>query len=225
MNDAPDRSFTEALKAAAAPCWRAAVEHRFVRDLADDSLPDPVYAAYLRQDYAFIGNLVSLVGAAVAFAPSMPAKSRLAAFLAVLTGPENDYFERSFAALDVPLEDPGDVERGAVTERFGALMDRVIRDADYGGILTVLVGAEWSYLTWAQEAARNPRPARFYLSEWIDLHVDPGFADFVGWLRNQLDALGEQADPPARERMQHLFRDTMELEAAFYDQAFELAES
>lgn len=220
MSGAPDRPFTEALRAAAAPCWRAAVEHRFVRELADDSLPDPVYAAYLVQDYAFLGNLVSLVGAAVAHAPSMAAKSRLAGFLGALTGPENDYFERSFAALGVPLLDPREIERGAVTEQFGALMDRVIREGDYGGILSVLVGAEWSYLTWARDAAAGPRPARFYLAEWIDLHVDPGFADFVGWLRGELDTVGSHADPGVRDRLQQLFRDTMELEAAFYDQAY-----
>lgn len=217
------RSFTEALRDGVAPCWRAAVAHRFVRELADDSLPDPVYAAYLRQDYAFIGNLVSLVGAGVAFAPSMPVKARLSAFLGVLTGPENDYFERSFAALGVPLEDPQAIARGDVTERFAALMDRVIRAGDFGGILTVLVGAEWSYLAWAQAAAKGPRPARFYLAEWIDLHVDPGFADFVGWLRGQLDTVGAEEDGAGRERLQQLFRGTMELEAAFYDQAYALA--
>lgn len=223
MSAGADIPFTEALRAGAMPCWRAATEHRFVRELAEDSLPDAVYAAYLRQDYAFIGNLVSLVGAAVAHAPSMPAKSRLAGFLGVLTGPENDYFERSFAALGVPLEDPQAIARGEVTARFGTLMDGAIRDGDYGGILTVLVGAEWSYLAWAQEAATGARPARFYLAEWIDLHVDPGFADFVGWLRVQLDAVGDRADRSARERLQQLFRDTMELEAAFYDQAYALA--
>jgi thiaminase/transcriptional activator TenA len=224
---AHDRPFSEALRAGSAPCWRAAVEHRFVRQLVDDSLPDPVYAAYLRQDYAFIGNLVSLVGAAVAHAPSMPAKARLSGFLGVLTGPENDYFERSFAALGVPLEDPQAIARGPVTERFGALMETAIRAGDYGGILAVLVPAEWSYLAWARAAADRPRPARFYLAEWIDLHVDPGFADFVGWLRGALDGVGATidtlGDTAGRARLQQLFRDTMELEAAFYDQAFDLA--
>jgi len=141
----------------------------------------------------------------------------------VLTGPENDYFERSFAALGVPLEDPQDIARGPVTERFGALMDRVIRDGDYGGVLAVLAPAEWSYLAWARAAADRPRPARFYLAEWIDLHVDPGFAAFVGWLRGELDRAGATIDTAGRTRLQQLFRDTMELEAAFYDQAYALA--
>lgn len=221
---AADIPFTEALRAGALPCWRAAVDHRFVQELAADTLPDPVYAAYLRQDYAFLGNLVSLVGGAVAHAPSMASQARLSAFLGVLTGPENDYFERSFAALGVPLEDPQAVARGAVTERFAALMDRVIRDGDYGGILAVLVGAEWSYHAWAQVASRSPRPGRFYLAEWIDLHVDPGFADFVGWLRGELDEAGARTDAEGRARLQQLFRDTMELEAAFYDQAYAMAQ-
>ncbi len=102
-------------------------------------------------------------------------------------------------------------------------MEAVIRDGDYAGILAVLVPAEWSYLAWAQAVADRPRPGRFYLAEWIDLHVDPGFADFVGWLRGELDATGDHADAAARARLQQLFRDTMELEAAFYDQAFALA--
>lgn len=223
MTAAPDRVFSEALRAGASPSWRAAVEHRFVTELLDDTLADRVFAAYLRQDYAFIGDLVALVGAAVAHAPSMAAKARLAAFLAVLTGPENDYFERAFTALGVAAADPEEIERGPVTARFGALFGRVIGDGDWGGILAVLVPVEWSYFAWAEAAAPRPRPARFYLAEWVDLHADAGFASFVGWLRGELDRVGGAADAAARERLQALFRDTMELEAAFYDQAYSLA--
>ena len=155
----------------------------------------------------------------------MDSKRELAAFLGVLTGPENDYFSRSFMALRLPPMDPSAIERGPVTERFDALIRKVIAAGDYGRILSVLVAAEWTYLAWASEARDAPRPARFYLAEWIELHATPEFARFVGWLRSELDRAGASADESARIAMSESFRETMALEVGFFAQAFDLAKS
>ncbi len=49
--------FSDWLRARAAPAWAQAVGHRFTRELADDTLPDEVFARYLIQDYVFIDTL------------------------------------------------------------------------------------------------------------------------------------------------------------------------
>src|SRR3546814_235770 len=156
----------------------------------------------------------------------MKAKVRLAGFLAVLTSEENDFFLRSFAAIGLPA--PGhESEIGhPVLDGFRGLIGRQMADRSYLDTLAVLLPVEWVYLTWAGDAARaRPQPARFYLREWIDLHVEPGFADFVGWVRGELDRTAATATPADRSRAMAAFAEALRLEVAFFDAAYEEAPS
>jgi thiaminase/transcriptional activator TenA len=75
------------------------------------------------------------------------------------------------------------------TKTLSALMLDASRSGTYEEVLAVIVPAEWIYLTWASAVA-DAAPGRFYLKEWIDLHTLDEFADFVGWMRDQLDTVG-----------------------------------
>jgi thiaminase/transcriptional activator TenA len=210
---------TDALVAANAPLWRAATEHRFVRELGADTLADAVFRRYLVQDFAFLEALVTLLGHAVARAPGMAQKRRLAGFLAAVTGDETNYFERALTALGAGevFAAPDRIALEDATERLRALMAAAGERGSYAEILAILVPAEWVYLAWAR-ACPIPGPKRFYLAEWIELHAIPAFADFVDWLRRELDREGAEA--AAGARIAALFRTTLELERDFFDAAY-----
>jgi len=213
--------FTEAMVAANAPLWRAATTHRFVLELGADTLPDDVFRRYLVQDFAFIEALVTLLGFAVAHAPNMPAKRRLAGFLGAVTGDETNYFERALTALGAAeaFAAPGRIALNATTERFRAAMAAAGERGSYAEILAIVAPAEWVYLEWAH-ACPLPGPKRFYLKEWIELHAIPAFADLVEWLRGELDREASAADTAARERLAGLFRATLALERDFFEAAY-----
>ena len=213
-----DGRFTDLLRAAAEPDWTRATTHPFTRALAADTLEPAVYARYLVQDYAFLDALAALVGAAVAAAPSMVEKKRFAGFLGVLTGDENAYFGRAFEALGVPPADWRGAARAPVTRRLEGLLAEA-RCGAYADILAVLVPVEWVYETWAVAVA-DARPSRFYYAEWITLHTDPGFRDFVAWMRAELDAHGPAGSAETVARRIDLFRRAVALEVAFFDAAY-----
>lgn len=213
--------FSDAVVAANAPLWRAATAHRFVRELGADALADDVFRRYLVQDFAFVEALVTLLGYAIARAPAMPAKRRLAGFLAAVTGDETNYFERALAALGAAdaFAAPERIALTETTERFRALMAEAGERGSYAEILAIMTPAEWVYLEWAR-ACPLPGPKRFYLAEWIELHAIPAFADFVGWLRAELDREAAAAPPDLRRRLATLFRTTLELERDFFEAAY-----
>jgi thiaminase/transcriptional activator TenA len=210
--------FSDWLRARAEPAWAQGVGHRFARELADDTLPDAVYAHYLVQDYVFIDSLARLLGHGVASAPEMAAMSRLAGFLAALTSAENDYFLRAFEALGVAEATWSAAEPDPVIARFGEVMLGAAREG-YPEILAVLLPAEWIYLSWAM-AHKDAAPERFYLAEWIALHTLPEFEAFVNWLREETDRHGPQLPPARQERLAELFTEIAELEVAFFDAAY-----
>ena len=218
----PALRFSDWLRRAAEPDWSASVGHRFTRELADDSLPDAVYARYLIQDYAFLETLVNLLGYAVAYAPAMPAKSKLSAFLAAVTGEENDYFLRSFAALGVDESVWSAATPTPVTRGFEEVMMGAAGSGTYEEVMASLLPAEWIYQSWATPLA-EVQPARFYLREWIELHAIPPFQAFVGWLREETDRVGEALPAERQAVMAGRFRAIAKLEVAFFDSAYDAA--
>ncbi|MGB9955407.1 TenA family protein [Haloferax prahovense] len=225
-----DPRFTDWLRERAGDSWDDATAHRLTRELAADELADDVFRQYLVQDYAFVETLVGVFGHAVGTAPTMESKSELVSFLGVLTDDEDDYFLRAFDALDVPESVYSEPKTTPATRAFIDLLERAAGQGGYAETLAVLVPAEWVYLSWATDAAdghTNPdeSPSRFYLSEWVDLHAVDDFEAFVEWLRAELDREGAAASPRRQRRLEQLFRRTVELEVAFFDEAYELAPS
>lgn len=207
--------FTEALRAATEPDWTAARDHRFVRDLFAGAVPDAVMARYLVQDHRFLDAFLTLLGAAIACADHFEARLRFGRFAGMVSGEENDYFERSFQALGVPEAQRAAIPDSAPTQGFQALMREAAGTRDYVAVLAVLNVAEWLYLDWASRAPQ-PLPANFIHAEWITLHDNPFFRDFVGFLRAELDRVG----PGQAALAQDFFGRAVVLERAFFDDAY-----
>ncbi|WP_207461886.1 TenA family protein [Azospirillum sp. SYSU D00513] len=211
--------FTDWLREQAEPNWTRMTTHRFARELGAGTLDDAVAGRYLVQDYAFVETFVSLLGSAITTAPVMPSKRAFAQFAAAITSDENDFFLRSFEALGIPESVWKDPALHPVTAEFLEVLRAAIRSGSYPQVLSVLVAAEWSYLTWAK-ACPAERPTQFWLSEWIELHAIPPFEAFVNWLREETDRVGEGAGAGTQAMMAENFKRMMALEEAFFDAAY-----
>lgn len=217
--DRDEPRFTDWLRERAEPDWTAATEHRFVREVGDDTVDERVFRRYLVQDYAFVGTLADAVGHAAGDAPAVASKRELAGFLGTLTSDEDDYFERSFDALGVPETDRTAPALEPVTEAFVDLLRRAALEGGYAETLAVLVPAEWIYLTWARGVVDGNRD-RFYLDEWVELHANQPFASFVDWLRRELDQHGPGLSARRQRRVERHFGRTVALEVAFFEMAY-----
>ncbi|GAD53423.1 thiaminase II [Halarchaeum acidiphilum MH1-52-1] len=208
-------SFTDEARAASA--WDDAVGHRFVAELDAGTLDEAVFRDYLERDYAFVETLAGHLGHAVADAPDMAKKRRLADFLSTVVGPEDDYFARSFDTLPGPALDETGVDGGAVGETFADLFAHAAHDGGYAETLAVLVPVEWVYLDWASGIETPPEP--FYHREWVEMHASDDFRALVGWLRDELDREAEAASDRRRARLERFFTRAVDLEVAFFDAA------
>ncbi len=223
--------FTDWLRERAEPAWTAATDHAFTDELGAGTLDEAAYAHYLVQDYAFFTDLVGTFSLAVAQAPDMAAKRPLIEFLETITDDEDDYFQRSFDALEVPESDRVDPELNEAAAAFVDMLHRGAYEGDYAETLAVLVPAEWIYESWAtcvvdEYADPDTQPPSagadlpFYYAEWIDLHATDAFCGFVDWLRAELDTVGPQLTPRRQRRVDQFFRRTVDLEVVFFDAAY-----
>jgi thiaminase/transcriptional activator TenA len=199
------------------PSWTQAVDHRFVSELFDGSIDDQVMAAYLIQDHRFLDSFLALLGAAIATADSFEARIRLGRFIGTVSGEENTYFLRAFEALGVTEGQIAETPDSLPTAGFKAIMHEAATARSYPVALSVLNVAEWLYLDWAIKAPK-PLPESFVHAEWITLHDNPDFRDFVTFLREELDRVG----PAESEACEDFFLRAVTLEKAFFDAAYDI---
>ncbi|MBF8780492.1 TenA family protein [Pseudomonas fulva] len=204
--------FTDILRRESEPAWSAAVGHRFVTSLYDGSVPDPVMVRYLVQDHRFLDSFLRLLGAAIASADHFEARLRLGRFAGMISSEENTYFLRAFEALGVSRDQRQQPDDTEPTAGFKAIMREAAETRSYAVALSVLTVAEWLYLDWASRAPR-PLPDSFVHAEWITLHDNPAFGDFVGFLRSELDRVG----PTQAQASRDFFQRTVRLELAFFN--------
>ncbi len=210
---------TDHLRTLAGDDWIAATTHPFCTELADGTLPLDKMRWYLAQDYQFIGNFVRLLASAIAHAPTLADSVPAAQFLALVTGPENTYFLRSFDALEMSDAEQN-LPPAPPTEGFNALMAEAAASGRYELMLAVLVVAEWVYLSWATPV--NPPKAElpFYFAEWITLHAGDGFEGVVEYLRSQLDMAWAGLTDAAKADVETMFLRAAKLEREFWDTAY-----
>ena len=202
--------------------WEAAARHRFVEEYRDGELRDDVFERYLVQDYQFLEAGARITALAASQAHTMAEMGRLSDSLAVLTGGENDYFQRAFDELDVPDGEREDPELHPTTAAFIDFMYRAGHDGGYEETLAFVAAAEWVYRDWCEYVAETDRELdRWHLDEWVEIHVIDEFTAYTAWLREQLDTYGPQLSPERQRRVAEVFDRTVELEAAFFDAAYE----
>ena len=212
--------FSESLKELNRTPWQACTQHRFINEMFAGTLDDAVLHRYLVQDYQFINQFVALLGAAIASADQFAPRVTLSQFAAMITSDENTYFIRSFDALGVAEADRHLPQLSLPTVQFQALMGQAARSQKYANCLAVLCVAEGLYLD-GFDLPDQSLPPRFEHAEWISLHANAFFRDFVGWLRAELDRMGESIDPDARAEAADYFSRAVALEQAFFDHVYQ----
>lgn len=216
-------SFTEYLKAEAGDVWHAATHHPMSDAIAAGTVPNSTMRRYLIQDHLFIDAFSSLLAASISFTAKIEDRVPLAQFLALILGPENTYFERSFEALEVSKDERVAAAASPLppTSAFIQLMQSAARSSKLEEMLAVLVVAEWSYLEWG-ERVRTPTDTKipFWFQEWVDLHRGPGFRAVVSHLRSLLDGLATGLDAAALAQSRVCFLEAVALERDFWDMAW-----
>lgn len=218
MTDSQSLRFTEQLRQANQSTWQQAVEHRFVQQLFTGSVPEPVMTQYLVQDHRFLDSFLTLLGGAIATADTFEARLRFGRFAGMVSSDENTYFLRAFEALGVSEAQRAQTPDAPSTLGFSAIMREAAATRDYAAILAVLNVAEWLYQDWAIRAPK-PLPDNFIYAEWVILHDNPFFNDFVAFLRSELDRIGPQHPAMAHD----FFQRALALELAFFDEAYQVS--
>ncbi|KAL3923428.1 MAG: hypothetical protein SGILL_001661 [Bacillariaceae sp.] len=212
---------TDQLRLKAGDQWERVINHRFTKELAAGTIDrDNVLKRYLMQDHRFLDSFSVLLASIIAHLPTLQDRIPGAQFLAVITGPENTYFERSFEAMGITEKERRDLPDATVTTKFCQLMRQVAMKGTLAEMLAVITVCEWSYLSWGQLVEKETLRNDFVTYEWVDLHSGSAFEQVVEYFRSNLDREGEKLDDGGRDACEKRFLEAVQLEEEFFEYAY-----
>ena len=210
-------SLSSELKESVGDLWDKTVNHPFVDELGDGSLPEEVFDIYFKQDHIFLKDWIALMAAGVMKAPDFPHSRPLASFIHLALGGEEGLFQDYFRERGLSEEQVRYLRPLPTTMAYGGFLRRIAYEGSFHDIVTVLLGIEWPYLEWGKRLeSQGAKPDNKYYQTWIDLHAAKELDDFVSWMREVLD--GSTVGHPAR--LKSLFLSAMRYEYMFWEMAY-----
>ncbi len=206
-------AFSERLVHAVAPQWQAMLQHPFLLQLADGTLPQGCFERWLRQDYLFVREDLGFIGCLVARAPQA-LRRMLGDFIPALHR-ELDLFEAMAQELGVSLDA---TEPAPICHAYNMFLLATVQTRSFAESFTVLYGAERAYYdswAWVKSHQRQTSPYQRFIDHWSS----DAFAAWVQDLARTLDTLAVRSGPDELARMEELFRFVVRYEYLFWDMA------
>lgn len=190
-----------------------ALDHRFVRGLADGSLPQEHFATYIAQDAFFLESFARAYALALAHSADRPT---LEAFANLLGGVMNELQLHSTYARELGIDLTTTRPSGATL----AYTDFLIATSALGGIALTCAAMTPCMRLYAYLGTSLSPPAQDDYASWFLTYADPAFEQ----LARKLEALLDLHAPDA-ESVGATYRRAMELEIAFFDAAIPEADA
>ncbi len=209
---------SDELRAGTGPLWEKVVNHTFVIQLGDNTLPRATFDVYFDQDYLFLKAWLVLLSLAAAKSPDFDAARQLVGFLHTGLGGEEGLFQQAFRERGLSQAQVTGLEYRPTTLHYSGYLRRMAYEGSFLDLTTTLLAMEWPYVDWAQRLEKaGKRPANFYYQTWIDIHTSHEMTSFVEWLGRTVDTASMTTDD--RFRMHNIFRDVLRYEFLFWEMA------
>jgi thiaminase/transcriptional activator TenA len=191
--------------------------HPTVRGIADGTLDEERFRAWLVQDYLFLLDYVRLFALAAARAPDAETLGRLVD-LAHSTFHEELSLHRSYAA-EFGLGET-DLEGSAKSRTCAAYTDFLLRTAaaaDFAEIVAALLPCMWGYSELGRAMAARSLPDEPRYRQWVQAYADPSFAELAAWCVDLLDRTTEGLPQARLAACERAFLTALDHELAFWD--------
>ena len=213
-------SFSAEVRRAAAPVWEAQHAHPFVRGIADGSLPEARFRAYVRQDYVFLVDYGRLLALAAARAPRLAWMRRLAGLAQSVLEDEMSLHRELAASWGLAVSQLDAERPWPATAAYCDFLLRTAALGDFGQLAAALLPCMWGYAELGGRLAAaggSPHPG---YAAWVQTYAGDEFAELAAWSREVVDEAAREVAGEGRARMQSAFLASSEHELAFWDAAW-----
>ena len=207
--------FSDELLETSRDIWRRFLPHRFLREVADNTISREAFAKWLINDYYFVKNGIRFMALILAKTPD-----ELLSFFAesiYYISRELDMFERKAGELGIDLR-----SESLIDLRAKAYVNYLLTIASIGGFLENLAALyceEKAYLeawSWVRENLRGESPHREFINHWSSKE----FREYVDKIEKLLNEYAERHGEYEKRRAREVFLEVSKYELLFWDIAY-----
>ncbi|MGE4431010.1 MAG: thiaminase II [Sphingobium sp.] len=215
-------SFCDTIWEEVAPLRRAILDHPFLAELADGTLPPESFRHYIVQDSLYLGEYARLLAIAAAQAPTAAGRLEFSDGAKVAVQVEEALHQSFFAQFGVTPDDVRSAEPTPACLGYTGYLASLAATRSYEELIAGVLPCFWVY--WEvgctirpQAASPNPYAA------WIDTYAAPAFGEATNRVRALVDEAADAAGGQTRAAMAQAFRMATRFEWMFWDSAWRRA--
>ncbi len=197
------------------PLWSKMLNHRFLLETRDGIIPDDIFAKWMQQDYLFVRAAIPFIAAMI---PKAPVKHWEAhANVIVMLQKELKLFEERAQTVGVSFKN---IRPWFTNHAYIQFLLATVAHESYPVAYTVLYTAEKAYHdSWkvVQKGLKKESPWHPFVENW----AGDSFAQYVDYLKKELNELAAQAGNTDLDRMEEYFELTARYEIAFWEMVYD----
>lgn len=211
-------NFTSDLRSLAAQLWQRSFDHPFVNELCDGTLPEDVFAHYVRNDAYYLRAFARVHALACARTSDATLMSHFAQRLQTTLKAEQELHETFFELLGIS----GNVRQTApapTAYRYATHLLSVASDGSVAEIAASTLPCYWLY----GEIGRTHQydtPNHPIYDLWVAAYGAPWYATVVEEQIALVNELADRASQETRARMTELFLISSQYELEFWQMAY-----
>jgi thiaminase/transcriptional activator TenA len=211
-------SFSEDLKHGNIDTWNKILNHRFIIEISNDTLPMSKFIFYLKQDQLFLESFSNLLATAATVASDEDTRVWFQGLVESTTICEMQMQDEILGNLE---GDRGIIEVSArqTTRDYISYMKSVSDSKDLAIILSAMAPCPWTYYEISEILINNEIKTGAF-KKWIGFYSSKESLQQVNETRQLLDNLGSEADEIKKITMKKYFTSSCNHELDFWNMAY-----
>ena len=212
-------SFSETLRAEAAPIWERIFAHPFLAEIQAATLPLPKFRYYVEQDYHYLAGFGQVVATALSKAPDSETLRRLTR--RITTPVERPLHGKMFELLQMSEADAEAVSLSPTNTAYINHMQTAASSGGVGEAAAALLPCPWTY---HEIGARIAVPNHPIYEYWAEPYRDGLLEESTAAWRELVDEFAEKGGPTTRQAMRNAFIISSRYEFMFWTMAYNMEE-
>ena len=213
----PNVSFSDELKSINIDKWNKILSHKFIIEIAEDTLPIDKFVFYLKQDQIFLNSFCDLLAAAARFTYDKQTKSWFESLIHNTSRYEMPMQNEILYQLEDNSEFIG-VSAEETTLKYTSYVKRVSDSKNLAIIVSAMAPCPWTYYEISETLIKTNIKTEAY-KLWLRFYSSKESEKQVNQIKNLMNKLANSADEKKKIDMKNHFSVSCNYELEFWNMA------
>ncbi|WP_079709614.1 thiaminase II [Paraliobacillus ryukyuensis] len=213
--------FSDQIQQEIEPVWQASIQHPFVKEIGEGTLPLENFRFYIMQDAYYLTHFAKVQSLGAAKASDLATTKKMNVHAQGTYEAELSLHETFSKLLNITEQDQRVFQPAPTAYAYTSHLYQAAYQGHLGDIIAAILPCYWIYHD-VGEALKDKQPEEPIYQEWLNAYGSEWFKNLVKEQINHLNEIAETVTPDERERMKNHFIISVQYEYMFWEMAYHL---